>query len=143
FEYGADRLYSQMVQLSLHLWKNLERASQRTLYTRTGLLVLGNDNDNYTRTSAFTLREMGLPSVSLSQKMCSQLFPQFRNWKYDQFTYNANAGLLHASRCLRTLKELILALGGTILEGQQVTTITHHNRNHPICLHLHTGNECR
>lgn len=143
FEYGADRLYSRMVQLSLQLWKKLEHISDQTLYTRTGLLVLGKGDDQYVEESFTTLQEMGLPSVPLSQEMCRQLYPQFRHRGYDQFTYNANAGLLHASRCLRTLKGLIQDLGGTIVEGQQVTQITHHKGNHPIRLHLQNGSECQ
>src|SRR5437764_14781866 len=69
FEYGTDRLYSRMVQLSLQLWKKLEHISGQILYTRTGLLVLGKRNDNYTEDSFTTLQEMGLPSVPLSQTM--------------------------------------------------------------------------
>ena len=45
FEYGPDLFYSQMVRLSLNRWKQLERTSKRTLYTRTGLLVLGMEGD--------------------------------------------------------------------------------------------------
>ena len=44
FEYGPDIFYSRMVHMSLSRWKRLEQVSQRTLYTRTGLLVLGNDH---------------------------------------------------------------------------------------------------
>src|SRR5215469_13111302 len=45
FEYGADQFYSEMVQLSLQRWKKLERVTQRSLYTPTGVLVLSNNGD--------------------------------------------------------------------------------------------------
>src|SRR6266436_7830971 len=45
FEYGSDAFYSEMVRLSLKRWKNLEQVVGRTLYTPTGLLMLGNNDD--------------------------------------------------------------------------------------------------
>src|SRR3989475_9391430 len=45
FEYGPDTFYSNMVSLSFNRWKRLERITGRRLYTPTGLLVLGNEDD--------------------------------------------------------------------------------------------------
>src|SRR5438132_6572231 len=56
FEYGPDLLYSQMVRASLSRWQRLENISKRTLYTRTGLLVLGRENDNFTQPSYHVMR---------------------------------------------------------------------------------------
>ena len=139
FEYGSERFYTQMVQLSLNRWKSLERVSKRTLYTQTGLLMMGNESDNFTRASYHTLREVGLPLEFLSRQECVTQFPQFNTQPYELFTYNANGGILHASFCLHTLKELILDLGGTIREHQRVTHIAHENKHYPIRLYLSTG----
>ncbi len=142
FEYGPDLFYSQLVRLSLNYWRTIERASKRTLCTPTGLLVLGNENDNFTQPSYRISRELGLPTRRLSQQHCQQFFPQFATHDYDMYTYNTEAGILHASTCLHTLKELILDLGGNIYEVQQVTQITHDNHQRPIRLLLGSGNEC-
>jgi len=141
FEYGDDALYSQMVQLSLHRWKNLERAARRTLYTRTGVLVLGKKDDNYTQPSYHLLRQLGFSTEYISRQSCTQLFPQFNTDDYDIFTYNIDAGILHASSCLHMLKEQIRDLGGCILEGQRVTRISHHNPHLPIRLQLQSQDE--
>lgn len=139
YEYGSDTFYPHLVQLSLNRWKSLERTAQRTLYTPTGLLVLGNENDDFILPSYHALRDLGLPTERLSRRYCAELFPQFNTKAYNLFTYNTDAGLLQASLCLHTLKELIIDLGGKILEHQCVTSMTHESQHHPIRLHLNAG----
>lgn len=141
FEYGADSLYSEMVRLSLHRWRSLERAAKRTLYTRTGLLVLGTETDNFTQPSYTHLRRMHLPTERLSSQHCQQRFPQFATHSYSMLTYNSEAGILHASTCLQTLKALISDLGGTIQESCRVTRIASESQLRPIRLFCSSGNE--
>lgn len=138
FEYGSDIQYSQMVQMSLSRWKHLEHISKRSLYTRTGLLILGDEKDNFTGSSYHTLRDLNLPTERLSQQYCQQHFPQFNTHGYNLFTYSPDAGMLQASTCLQTLKELILDLGGSIIERSRVTHISHDNLQHPVQIHLQT-----
>ncbi|GAC1683953.1 MAG: N-methyl-L-tryptophan oxidase [Ktedonobacteraceae bacterium] len=117
----------------------LEHMSQRTLYSPTGLLVLGNENDDFTRSSYHVLRELGLPTSRLSQQQCKQRFPQFVTTDYDMYTYNTQAGVLHASACLQTLRDLILDLGGEIREGNRVKQIEYGNAHRPVRITLHSG----
>src|SRR6266700_7456636 len=77
FEYGPDAFYSSMVRLSLKRWKNLEQVVERTLYTSTGLLMLGNDDDTFTQSSYHVVRGLGLPAEQLSKEACGLRFPQF------------------------------------------------------------------
>lgn len=139
FEYGADMLYSQMVQLSLERWHSLERASQRTLYTETGVLALGKEDDNVTRPGYHVLRELGIPIERLTQSQVTQRFPQFATHNNDLFTYNPTAGMLHASNCLRALKDLIIELGGIILEHHVVERLAYDNPRRPVQIHLKAG----
>lgn len=141
FEYGPDLFYSQMVHLSLSRWKQLERASQRILYTRTGLLVLGAEGDNFTQPSFHVMRELGMPAERLTKLHCKQRFPQFASHPNDIITYNAEAGILHASLCLQTLKELINDLGGRIYESCRVTQITNDGPPAPVRMLTSTGDE--
>lgn len=141
FEYGSDVLYARMVQLSLQRWRHLERSAMHTLYTRTGLLVLGTEDDNYTLASYNSLRSMGQPIERLSEQRCRQRFPQFATHAYDVLTYDIEAGILHASTCLRTLKRLILDLGGEIYEHSRVTRFSHDSQLRPVRIHLSSGEE--
>lgn len=135
FEYAELAQYSEMVRLSLEAWKRLERSTRQHLYTRTGLLVLGHEDDCFTRQSYAVTRTMGLPAERISQRSCEQRFPQFAAHPYSMLTYNAEAGILHASTCLHALKERILALGGSIYESCRVLRINHETQQRPIHLH--------
>nr|HET6904204.1 N-methyl-L-tryptophan oxidase [Ktedonobacteraceae bacterium] len=139
FEYGEQLYYSEMVRRSLDRWHALEHISKRTLYTPTGLLVLGTERDNFAQPSYQVMRELHLPTERLSRQDCQQRFPQFSTQGNDIFTYNAEGGILHASACVQTLKDLIIDLGGTIYESCRVTAITHDNLSRPIRIHTSTG----
>jgi monomeric sarcosine oxidase len=141
FEYGPDAFYSNMVRLSLKRWKNLERVAGRTLYTPTGLLVLGNQNDIFTQSSYRIVRGLGLPAEQLSKEDCMLRFPQFNTQLFDICTYNPEAGILHASTCLQTLRDLVLDLGGEIYESCRVTQLTNDNQLRPVRLRLSSGTE--
>lgn len=141
FEYGSDVLYSHMVRLSLKRWRGLERAAGCRLYTPTGLLVLGKEDDSFTQSSYHVARELGLPTEQLSEDACRLRFPQFDTRPYDTLTYNREAGILHASTCLRALRDLILDLGGEIYESCRVTQLTNDSQLRPVCLRLSSGTE--
>jgi monomeric sarcosine oxidase len=140
FEYGADAFYSRMVKLSLELWKDLERKTQRVLYTPTGLLSLGKEGDE-TEQARQIARGLGLSSDRLSIQDCWRRFPQFELKNYDVLTYNTEGGILHASFCLQTLKRAILERGGEIAETSRVIHIEHENLNRPVRLRLSSGEE--
>jgi monomeric sarcosine oxidase len=141
FEYGPDAFYSNMVRLSLKRWKNLERVVRSTLYTPTGLLVLGNENDSFTQSSYRIVRGLGLPAEQLSKEDCELRFPQFNTRPYAICTYNPEAGILHASTCLQALRDLVLDLGGEIYESCRVTKLISDSQFHPAHLSLSTGTE--
>ena len=141
FEYGPDSFYTNMVRRSLKLWKNLERVSRRTLYTPTGLLVLGKKDDNFTQPAYSIAQGLGLPSERLSPEQCSLYFPQFDTRPFDMLTYNREAGILHASACLQALRDLVLDLGGEIHESCCVTQLVNDSQLRPVRLRLSTGIE--
>jgi monomeric sarcosine oxidase len=141
FEYGDDAFYSEMVRLSLRRWKALEQRGKRRIYTRTGVLALGREDDDYTRPAYCIGRKMGLPTQHLSRQQCQQIFPQFATEDYDMVTYNREAGILHASTCLQTLKELVIELGGTVYEGCRINRIIHDDYLRPVRLLSQSGAE--
>jgi len=141
FEYGDQAFYSEMVCLSQRRWQNLELASGKKLYTQTGILMLGNESDNFSKHSYQTLHNLGHTPEQLTRTSCTQHFPQFDTANHDIFIYNKNAGILHASRILKTLQRCVLDLGGKILENQRVMRISNESRKRPIRLLLANGDE--
>src|SRR5438876_1259221 len=88
FEYGPDAFYSNMVRLSLKRWKKLEQVAARTLYTPTGLLTLGNDDDMIIQSGYHIVRGLGLPVEQLTKEACELRFPQFNTQPYNVCIYN-------------------------------------------------------
>ncbi|HEY0755286.1 MAG TPA: FAD-dependent oxidoreductase [Ktedonobacteraceae bacterium] len=140
FEYGSDAFYSRMVKLSLERWQDLERRTQHTLYTPTGLLSLGREGDE-TVYEQEILSRLGLASERLSAQSCRQRFPQFDTRNYASLVYNTAGGILHASLCLSALKRAVLDMGGEIVEDSRVTQILHDNPHRQIRLKLHANEE--
>jgi len=141
YEYGSDAFYSNMVNLSFKRWKRLERIVGRTLYTPTGLLVMGNEDDYFTRPAYQIVRGLGLPVERLSKEDCRLRFPQFDVQPYNLLTYNQEAGVLHASTCLQSLRDLVLELGGEIHESCHVKRLTSDCQLRPVHLWLSSGTE--
>ena len=141
FEYGPDSLYSHMVGLSLSRWQRLQQNTHRRLYSPTGVLVLGTEQDHFAQPSYQALHGMELPIERLSEWACKQRFPQFATHAYDILTYNAAGGVLHASTCLHTLKGCITDMGGAIYESCGVTAIKNDDLLHPVRLCLGSGEE--
>ena len=139
FEYGSEAHYSRMVQLSLERWKQLEVTGGRALYIPTGVLVAGSSADGFTCVSYKVAREMGLPIEYLSEKQCNKRFPQFATQACDAITYNAEGGILRASSCLQTLRELVLAMGGEIVEANRVSRMMYGDARRPLQLSLACG----
>src|SRR5947209_11149529 len=117
FEYGSNLFYTTMVRLSLARWHHLERTTGRELYTRTGVVTLGKQDDRSTVTSYRLMHSIGLPVEQLQEGVFRQRFPHFATSPFDTFIHNAEGGILHASSCLQVLRDRIRDLGGEIREN--------------------------
>jgi monomeric sarcosine oxidase len=142
FAYGSDMAYAEMVMLSLSKWKQLALLTQRALCTRCGLLMFDGPEEECTRQSFRVMQELNLPVEQLSQRQCRARFPQFATGNTDFISYNAEAYILHASTCLRALKQRILDLGGKIRENCQVTAIDHEVHGQPVRIYTDQGEIC-
>lgn len=122
-EYGEAAIYTRMVALSLPLWNALARETGHHLYTETGVLTLGQHDDGHTLPGYEVMRAAGLLVERLDADECRRRFPQFEPAGYGAITYNPTGGMLHASECLLALADRLLARGGTLREGAQVTRV--------------------
>ncbi|WIG61579.1 MAG: hypothetical protein OJF49_004327 [Ktedonobacterales bacterium] len=122
-EYGAEAIYTQMVARSLVLWDNLARETHHHLYTETGVLTLGQQDDGHTLPGYDVMRAAELPVERLTPAECRSRFPQFIPDDYTAITYNPIGGMLHATECLYALADRLRAQGGALREGMRVTRV--------------------
>jgi glycine/D-amino acid oxidase-like deaminating enzyme len=139
FEYGDDTLYSEMVRFSQMRWRKLEQQTGQHLYTPTGILTLGHENDKFVKPGYHMLRDLGHSPKRLNHISCAQHFAQFDTQDYDFISYNRDGGIMHASTCLQTLRDCIIDMGGTVLEHHRVISIDHEDSLRPIRLMLANG----
>ncbi len=104
-EYGPIPLYTQMVARSLSLWHDLARETGRRLYTETGVLTLGQEEDGQTLAGYEVMRDAGLPVERLTQAECAARFRQFQPASIARLRGIRVAGMLYASEALAALAE--------------------------------------
>ena len=122
-EYGPHGIYTDMVARSFDLWNDLQSGATQTLYTETGVLTLGHEDDGHTLPGYEVMRERGLPVELLTPAECKRRFPQFSPEHYAVATFNPRGGMLHASDCLHALADRLRSEGGTLREHAAVRAI--------------------
>jgi monomeric sarcosine oxidase len=122
-EYGPAEIYTRMVARSLALWNDLAHETGRHLYTETGVLALGQEDDGETLAGYEVMRAQGLPVERLTTSECQQRFPPFVAGEYSAITYNPTGGMLHASECLIALSERFKQRGGELRESSHVLSV--------------------
>ena len=93
-----------------------------------------------TKSSYHVVCGMGLPVELLSEILWIAL-SQFNTRPYNLCMYNHEAGILHASTSLQTLRDMVLDMGGEIYKSCRVNRITNDSPLRPIRLHLSLGQE--
>ncbi len=119
-----DPLYTRMMGAAYALWAALEREAGEDLFLCCGGLTFGRrDNPAMAATEA-SLRVNDVDFKTLSADEVSSRYPAFR-LDADQYAiYQADSGLLRASRCVRAQMRLAAAAGAVLHEGMQIQTIT-------------------
>ncbi|HEY7782900.1 MAG TPA: N-methyl-L-tryptophan oxidase [Ktedonobacterales bacterium] len=122
-EYGPLGIYTDMVARSLPLWADLARETGRRLYTETGILTLGQEDDGHTLPGLVTMRAAGLPVERLTEAECARRFDQFQPEEFGAITWNPVGGMMHASECLMALAERLRTRGGALREETRVARV--------------------
>ncbi|MBM3802917.1 MAG: FAD-dependent oxidoreductase [Acidimicrobiia bacterium] len=110
--YGPDRVYVEMAQRSLELWRELERRCQLELYHRTGVLWLATRNDAYEKASLLVLKQARIAVQTLSVAEARKRYPQINFAGVSWALYEKEAGYLLARRCCEAVLEAFLQHGG-------------------------------
>ncbi|KAM6970250.1 peroxisomal sarcosine oxidase [Aplochiton taeniatus] len=115
--------YTQMMEECYQLWASLEAEARVTLFSRTGLLVKGPEDDGDFQLFRATLERNQVPTETLGPEEFSQRLPQFNLLPGERAVIDTTAGVLYADRTLRALQGVFQRLGGILKDGEQVTDI--------------------
>ena len=117
----TDPIYVPMVELSFRLWRELEAESGEGLMVTTGGLDLGPSDSEYLRSCRATMEQAGIPFDALDATNLRKRFPQFKVTDDTQANYQADAGILRATRCVETMVRMAQKHGAVVHANESVT----------------------
>jgi monomeric sarcosine oxidase len=133
--YGLSRIiryaydYPQYVELAkavYPMWVALEEEAGEKLYSRTGGIDFGSPDEPSLNKIITTLTETKIPFEIMSAKEASKAFPQFCLSDDMQVVYQADAGILPASKCVLAHLRFAEKYGATLKPNTQILGVTAH-----------------
>jgi sarcosine oxidase len=122
--YAYDHLaYIPLARAAYQDWAALEAEAGETLYIKTGGIDFAHPNEPVFRKIVDTLHATGIPYEILTPDEASVRFPQFRFDEDMAVLYQADAGLMRASKCVLAQVRLARQYGADVLEQTVVTHI--------------------
>jgi monomeric sarcosine oxidase len=122
--YAYDHLaYIPLARAAYQDWAALEAEAGETLYIKTGGIDFAHPNEPVFQKIADTLHASGIPYELLTPDEASARFPQFRFDADMTVLYQADAGLLRASKCVLAQVRLARQHGAEVLERTVVTQV--------------------
>ena len=143
--YAYDNpIYVKLMRAAYPLWFALEKEAKETLYIKTGELDFGLINAPSMKEVANSMTREKIPYETLTTTEIKQRFPQFTIPETMEGLYQADTGILKASRCVLSHLKLAQKYGATIeyntpvvnltRKGQEITIKT--NNNTYVCQQL-------
>ncbi|KAA0702006.1 Peroxisomal sarcosine oxidase [Triplophysa tibetana] len=118
-----EDFYTKMMHESYELWAQLEKEAGVQLFRRTGLLVMGPENEGGFSNVKATLQKNEVPTVLLERKEFSQHIPNVNLTDGNGALVDTTAGVLYADRSLRAIQGLYQNNGGLIKDAEKVIDI--------------------
>lgn len=116
--------YIRMAGPAFALWRELEAEAGETLYVRTGGIDFGVPGTEAMFDGMIaSLRAEGIAHELMTPDEAQRRFPQFRFDDDMAILYQAETGILRASRCVRAHIRLAQARGAVVLENTRVDAI--------------------
>jgi sarcosine oxidase / L-pipecolate oxidase len=119
-DYGADDLYTELGELCLERWRDLNVHWNETLYNETGLVVMGREQmraGSFEYESFVRLERRGTGVVRLGSRELKARFPEWAAERYPDGYYNPRAGWVASGRVVARYLEEARAAGVSVHEG--------------------------
>ena len=119
--YGSDRIYAEWARRSLTMWQAFfadECGGQLPLFHRTGVLWLTAGDDDYTRATVQTLRDINERVEILEGDALRRRFPQFAADGISIAALEPGSGILMARRAVQSLVASLVRRGVESTRGR-------------------------
>ena len=126
---GEGEIYVPLVQRADEIWRELETASGRTLFHRSGGLIISPPSagatfhgaGDFVEASANVAERHGIAHEILDAEEIKRRHPLLKPGPIDRAYYEPGAGVLRPERCISTQLELARQAGADIQTGEKVT----------------------
>lgn len=116
--------YVELAKANYPAWLDFEEAAGEQMYFKTGGLDFGHPSQPYLQDLVAALSTQGIPFEQLNPSEAEARFPQFRFDEDMTVIYQADAGVLAATRAVLAHVRLAQAHGAQVLADTPVTRIT-------------------
>ena len=110
--YNGDAVYTDMVHRALTLWREAEAAWGRTVFDRTGVIYLFEDDDGFATKSLPIMRKRGIDVERLTRAESAKRFPQIAFDGVRVAYFEPEAGVLLARASCELVRETFERAGG-------------------------------
>ncbi|HVU12302.1 MAG TPA: N-methyl-L-tryptophan oxidase, partial [Phototrophicaceae bacterium] len=116
--------YVELAKDAFAAWDAFEQDAGETFYTRTGGIDFGTPSEPLLVKMMDSMSQVGIPYEVLSADELKELFPQFQLEDDMVALYQADAGLLRASKAVQANVRLAKQYGADMRDNSPVTSIT-------------------
>ena len=109
--YGPDALYTQWAMRSLPQWRDLSKRVGKEIFQQTGMLWLGNDEDQYLKSLITVLARVGVEKEELNAEEIARRWPQLRFHDVTVGVLEPGSGLLLARSAVQMLVQELIRRG--------------------------------
>lgn len=121
--YYEDPKYVPLLMAAYQLWTEIEKASGKTLFRKTGGLMLGNKDAAVVKGSLLSAETHGIPYEYLDAAAIQKHFPAFRPSPDTVGVLEKKAGILFPEDCISTLLETAVKAGAVIHYNETILDI--------------------
>jgi monomeric sarcosine oxidase len=125
----SNPIYIELMKSAYPLWRELEAQSGASLMVQTGGIDIGTPDEPTFSDTLHSLTVQNIPHELLSPQEAQKRFPQFVFTDDMQVIYQADSGILSATRCVLTHVKLAQQNGAIVKANTPVTKIVPHE-NH-------------
>ncbi len=121
--YYEDPKYVPMLITAYQLWTEIERISGKTLFKRTGGLMIGNNDTTVVKGSLLSAETHGIPYEYLDAATLKERFPAFRPSPDTVGVLEKEAGILFPEDCISAFLATAAAAGADIRYNEKILEI--------------------
>jgi len=122
--YHESPLYVPLVKAAYPLWAELEKAAGKTLFQKTGGLLLGAPDTTVVQGARLSALTHDIPFEWLDATAIRNRFPAFKPTPGTVGVLEKEAGILFPEECIQAFLDQAAKEGATIHTGEPVLTIT-------------------